>query len=188
MKNTLRIFAALTLAVGTALGAPLAASANDAPTVDYAEFDAAKIGHTSTQIQKNFDSPGNTWYQTSTILAKEYRQAYGEQTPDVDVTYAKSNGVWKVTSKSAYWGWTANQAHNPSTKAEYLKIKAGMTIPQVRAIIGSNGTRAYDSVSRYGTTRHYVWPTSTSTWGDVVVEFTQKNGTLVVSSKSAYWG
>lgn len=188
MKKTLRLSAAITLALGLTLAAPLAASANTGPTVDYAEFDAAKIGHTSAQVQKNFDSAGNTWYQTSQTLVKEYRQAYGDQKPDVDVIYSKVNGVWKVSGKSAYWGWTPNQAHNPSTKSEYLAVKAGMTIPQVRSIIGSNGTRAYDNVSRYGTTREYVWPTSTSDWGAVTIEFTQKSGTLVVSSKSAYWG
>ena len=188
MKRFAQAAAAFTITVGVLLAAPLSASANDTPTVDYAEFDAAKMGHTVAQVQKNFDSPGNTWYQSSYTIAKEYRQAYGKQGADVNVDFSKVGGVWKVSSKSAYWGWTPNQAHNPSTKSEYLAVKAGMTVSQVRSIIGSAGTRAYDSVNRYGTKRQYVWPASTSRWGDVTIEFTMKNGTLIVSKKSAYWG
>lgn len=188
MKKITTLATAITLTVGLTLAAPLAATANSTSTVDYAEFDAARLGHTTTQIQKNFDSAGTTLYQGTYIISKKYRQAYGDQGADVYVDYMKSAGVWKVSNKTAFWGWNPNPAHNPSTKSEYLAIKAGMTIPQVRAVIGSNGTRAYDNVSKYGSKRDIVWPTSTSTWGDVTVEFTVKNGTYVVTSKTAYWG
>lgn len=187
MKKITRIATAITVAVGMTLAAPLAASANDTSTVDYAEFDAARIGHTTTQIAQNFDSPGTTWAQSSYSIFKEYRQAYGDQGKDIHVIYAKSAGVWRVSSKSAYWSYSPNPAHNPSTKSEYLAIKAGMTISKVRSIIGSYGTRSHDYVSKYSSERAYIWPASTSKYGQVTVEFTVKNGIYVVSSKSAFW-
>ena len=188
MKRLTKIGAAAALALSMTMLAPLAASANDTSTVDYAEFDAAKLGQTTSQIRDNFDSAGSTWYQSSYVVSKEYRKAYGDQGADVMVDFSKVSGVWRVSSKSAYWTFEPNQAHNPATRTEYSAIKPGMTIAKVRSIIGSNGTRSTDYVSKYVSTRDYIWPASTSKWGEVTIEFTPNNGTFVVKSKTAYWG
>lgn len=179
--------AAAGLAIALVLGGSVSANANDTSTVDYGEFDAARLGHSLAQVQSNFDSSGAVVTHTSTYLAKKYRSAEGSAGVDVFIDYGRSNGVWTLAQKTAFWGWTPNPAHNPSTKSEYLAIKAGMTVPQVRSIIGSYGTRAFDNVSKYGSVREYVWPTSTSANGVAVVRFKVKNGTFVVTGKTAIW-
>src|SRR5688500_12072228 len=117
------------LTIALLLGGSIAANANDTSTVDYGEFDAARLGQTLAQVQSNVDSAGVTHTLTPTYLAKKYRSAHVDGGVDVYIDYGKSGGVWTVAQKTAFWGWTPNPAHNPSTKSEYLAIKAGMTVP-----------------------------------------------------------
>lgn len=189
MKNLARISIALVVALSISLAAAGAANANDDPTVDYVEIDAARLGSTPGQVQQLFDSPGFISFQSPYGMQRKYRQAYGKKDAAIMVGYEKDDyGTWRTTSIIAHWGWTPNKAQGPATKSEYLAIKAGMTIAQVRAIIGSNGTRAQDVRSRIWVKREFVWPAPTSRNGAITVEFTVKNGRYVVSSKSGVWG
>lgn len=188
MRSIGKAMAGATVAVALVMGGATGAQANNSPTVDYAEFDAAKLGSSVTYVQGLFDTAGRTLEKTSTSLVKTYAPATRNDPSEVvDVHYANRNGVWRVTAREAVWEVTPNPAHNPGTKAEYLAIKAGMTLAQVRSLIGSVGTRAYDLANGYGTVREYIWPASTTADGYVYVQFRLRDGAYVVTRKTAKW-
>jgi hypothetical protein len=192
VKQLLAFVATLALALGLLVAQSAPASANDTNTVDYEEFAAVKIGQSPEQVARIFDSVGVTEYRDHQQLVKKYRVAYGNQRLDVVVSYSRWDG-FQVTHKRVHWTWEPNPAHNPATKSEYLAIKAGMTLAQVRALIGSQGTRSGDrtvqtsAVGPYplttSTWREYSWPQVGGLQGHVVVTFKVTKGTYVVSSK-----
>lgn len=193
MKTVIAVVTSIVLAWGSVLAVPVAANANDTPTVDYAEFAEVKIGYTLAQVGAIFDSAGVSTYAQNGILEKRYRVAYGEQLLTVGVTYFRRDGVLRVISKSATWTSASNPAHDPATKTEYLAIKQGMTLAQVRSIIGSEGTRGSDLVAQYSSyedptpnsyyMRVYLWPQVGGVKGDVQVQFIMRNGVYFVHLK-----
>lgn len=180
-----RIGKALTgagLTIALVVGGSVAANANTTPNVDYSEFDAAKFGTSISQVQSMFETTGTTISKTATSLSKMYRVVY-TNLDEVWIGYTNKNGVWRVTAREAAWVTQPNQALNPMSEAEYLKIKGGMTYAQVRTLVGSGGTRAADIVNKYGTVREYMWPVPDSTTGYGYVQFRIKDGTFVVTRK-----
>lgn len=182
MKNFGRALAGAGLAIALILSGSITAGANTTPTVDYAEFDAAKFGKSITQVHANFETSGVTLSKTATSLSKVYRVAY-TNLDEVWVDYTKKNGVWIVAAREAAWVTEPNQSLNPVSEAEYLKIKGGMSLAQVRTLVGSAGSRAADIVNKYGTVREFMWPVTHSTTGFAYVQFRMKEGVFVVTRK-----
>lgn len=193
MKFAVRILVVIALALGSVVASPSVATANSASTVDYDEFAEVKLNYTLAQVTKIFDSAGITDRVDYRSLVKKYRVAYGAQRLDVGVSFHKWDGVWRVYSKWVHWTWDPSPTRDPATKAEFVAIKDGMTLAQVRSIIGSPGTRSADRTGAGGvwgpyavnpsTRREYMWPDVGGIQGHVVVTFQKKNNVYVVTGK-----
>ncbi|WP_062298782.1 hypothetical protein [Demequina maris] len=173
-----------------AVGIAVPASADSTPKVDRSEYAAVKRGTPLATVQAKFDSKGaktseyiGTYVKSQTREWKTATSPYGW----VMVDFEKKNGRWVLDSKSVSWGVDAKQTADKMTKGEFQKIWTGKTIAQVRKIAGTSGTRTYEYTSRYQRTITVEWPTP-SPYGYASVDFKWKNGTYVVTSKSAYWG
>jgi hypothetical protein len=99
---------AVALAPGIIVAAPAVA---DTPgCVTKAEFGAVAKGWSMKRVHNKFDTRGKqTWYMSGSKYfpaeqSREYRACVHPTWSSVNVDYAKKSGVWRVTSKYAYWG------------------------------------------------------------------------------------
>ena len=144
----------------------------------------AKITSKSFKVTKS----GKTVTTTSTA-GKTIKVKAGKYTVKTTVKY-KVGSKKKTYTKSST---VTVKTWNPSSmsKAEYDRIKPGMTYSEVKSIVGGGGTRTYyyeyESDGETTVETWYEWKVTGSTYGDANVYFT--NG--VVDSnyyKSFYAG
>jgi hypothetical protein len=95
----------------TVLATPADAAIGDNRCITRAEFRAVTKGTTITRAHNVIDYRGSqTWYSSGypgeygwpAEQSREYRQC-GSKYGSASVDYQKQDGVWRVSSKYAYW-------------------------------------------------------------------------------------
>ncbi|WEG07898.1 hypothetical protein PU630_11670 [Microbacterium horticulturae] len=184
--------ASLILAVYPVLTAD---AATNSPYVTKTEFGQMGTHQTRTRVAELFGTHGKTVTENSQYVWKQYRTAYGAHPYSVDVRFWKNvNGVYRAEEWSAVWRTGPVRAQNPVKKTEYVQIKIGQSLAEVRSIIHSGGKIAREEhVQGSGGSLHrktYLWPVAYNSRGVVTITFESGPGEsgYSVVAKSVDWG
>jgi hypothetical protein len=104
MRRLGRTLAATCLTTTFVIGATPSAVADTPGCVSKAEFRSVKNGWAMKRVHRVFDTKGKQTFFTNGYQSREYRPCKNPTFSFVIVNYEKTAAVWRVTSKSAYWG------------------------------------------------------------------------------------
>ncbi len=104
MRRFGAVLATAALAVAPIMASAAPASADTEGCVTKTEFRKVSKGWALKRVHRVFDTAGKQSFFYSGYQTRDYKPCRNPDFSFVMVDYEKRNGVWRVTSKSAYWG------------------------------------------------------------------------------------